>query len=275
MPRRGGSPCPPCVGNGDRQVGNHGGLPPRDIRGGRLPAGAGRRARPDIRAEVEDNVAVWSRIKQVLLFRVLWLVGTAILGTVRVRIVDGEKLDEVIAGGQGGLVLPWHGATMLPIYHYRNRGFYSIVSLSGDGELQDMVLRSRGFHTIRGSSGRQGARALLESVRCLRAGNVMAFSADSVKERALQVEPGVVYLAKRSGCPVLPVGVACRPCKYLASWDSHMLPLPFAKAMIAFGDPIRVSADDDDREAAVRIARAIDEAERRAENLLAGASEGT
>ena len=192
----------------------------------------------------------------------LWLVGTAILATVRVRIVDGQRLEEVIASGKGGVILPWHGATMLPIYHYRHRGFYSIVSLSDDGELQNMVLRSRGFLTIRGSSGRNGVRALLESVRCLKSGHVMAFSADSVRERAKQVEPGVVYLAQRSGCPVLPVGVACRPCKRLASWDSHMLPLPFAKAVIAFGAPLFVNADEDENEAAVRIADSINEAER-------------
>ena len=182
--------------------------------------------------------------------------------------MDGCLLEGVIADGRGGLILPWHGATMLPIYHYRHRGFYSIVSLSDDGELQNRVLQSRGFKTIRGSSGSQGARALLESVRCLTSGHVMAFSADSVRERPRQVEPGVVYLAQRSGCPVLPVGVACRPCKHLASWDRHMLPLPFAKAVIAFGAPLSIGADEDENAAAARIADSINEAERRANECL-------
>jgi hypothetical protein len=216
----------------------------------------------------DERTKLLDRVKRRIVFDLLWLVGTAILASVRIRIVDGDKLEKIIVDGNGGMILPWHGATMLPIYYYRNRGFYSIVSLSDDGELQNMVMRSRGFRTIRGSSGRHGARALLESVRCLKSGNVMAFSADSVRERPRQVEPGVVYLAQRSGCPILPVGVACKPCKRLASWDAHMLPLPLAKAVIAFGDPIYVGEDEDESEAAIRIAQSINEVERRANEIL-------
>jgi len=161
-------------------------------------------------------------------------------------------------------VLPWHGVTMLPIYYCRNMGFYSLVSLSNDGDLQDRLLRSRGFKTVRGSSGRGGARALLELTRKLQEGGVMAHTPDGPKGPPRKVQPGTVYLARRSGCPVLPVGVACKLCKRLSSWDSHMLALPFAKAVIYFGDPLHVTAEEDDDAAAARIEIAINEAERRA-----------
>ncbi len=117
-------------------------------------------------------------------------------------------------------------------------GFYSLVSLSNDGDLQDRLLRSRGFRTVRGSSGRGGARALLELTRKLQEGGVMAHTPDGPKGPPKKVQPGTVYLAKRSGCPVLPVGVACRPCKRLGSWDSHMLPV----SVRARGDLLRRSA---------------------------------
>jgi len=213
------------------------------------------------------------RIKRWLVFRLLWLISTGIAATVRFRIVGWEKLTAVRDGGKGGLVLPWHGVTMLPIYYCRHMGFYSLVSLSNDGDLQDALLRSRGFKTVRGSSGRGGARALLELTRKLQEGGVMAHTPDGPKGPPKKVQPGTIYLAKRSGCPVLPVGVACKPCKRLGSWDSHMVPAPFARAVIFFGDPLTVAPDEDDAEAAVRIENAINDAECRAWETL-GVSPG-
>lgn len=210
------------------------------------------------------------QLKRELVFRLLWLISTGIAATVRFKIEGWEKLTKLVSDGKGGLILPWHGVTMLPIYYCRNMGFYSLVSLSNDGDLQDRLLRSRGFKTVRGSSGRGGARALLELTRKLQEGGVMAHTPDGPKGPPKKVQPGTVYLAKRSGCPVLPVGVACKPCKRLSSWDSHMLPLPLAKAVLFFGDPLHIPADEDDGEAAVRIESAINDAERRAWEILGG-----
>lgn len=213
------------------------------------------------------------RLKRELLFRTAWLIITAIAATVRYKIEGWEKLEKIVADGNGGLILPWHGVTILPIYYCRHMGFYSIVSVSKDGELQNRMLQSRGFKTIRGSSARHGARALLESIRCLKDGHVMAITPDGPKGPSKKVQPGTVHLAQRSGCPVLPVGVASKPCKRLHSWDSHMVPAPFAKAVIAFGDPVYVTSEDDEETGAKRIEDAINAAERRAEEILGVSSE--
>ena len=218
---------------------------------------------------MSERESLWNRFKAEMVFRALWLISTLIAASVRFRVEGYEKLTKIVSDGKGGLILPWHGVTMLPIYYCRNMGFHSIVSLSKDGELQNRLLRSRGFHTIRGSSARQGIRALLEGVRCLKAGKVMAITPDGPKGPTKKVQPGTVHLAQRSGCPILPVGVACRPCKRLRSWDSHMVPMPFSRAVITFGDPVYVSEDEDENTAAARIEAAINDAQRRAEELLA------
>lgn len=216
----------------------------------------------------DERRSLWERVKLELIFRVLWFISTAILVTVRVRVEGDEKVENLIRDGKGGLILPWHGMSMLPIYRYRNYGFYSMVSVSKDGELQNKILQSRGFKTIRGSSGRHGIRALLESVRCIMNGNIMAITPDGPKGPAKKVQPGPVYLAQKSKCPVLPVGVACKPCKRLSSWDAHMVPMPFARAVIVFGDPIFIDADEDESKVSFRIERAINDAQERAEVVL-------
>ena len=215
----------------------------------------------------DERPGLLERIQANLIFGILWLIATAIAASVRCRFEGREKLDRIASEGKGGLVLPWHAMTLLPIYHFRHRGFFSIVSVSKDGELQNRMLRSRGFRTIRGSSGRHAVRALLESVRCLQEGSVMAFTPDGTPP-AKKVQQGTVYLARKSGCPVLPVGVACSPCKRLRSWDRFMIPVPFAKAAIVFGDPLTVAPDEDEARAAVRIEEAINAAEARAHEML-------
>ena len=215
-----------------------------------------------------ERRSLGERIRLEIIFRVLWLISNVLLATVRVRVVGHGKLEEVVSAGNGGLILPWHGWSLLPIYRYRRRGFYSMVSVSKDGELQNKVLMSRGFKTIRGSSGRRGVQALLESVRCIQAGHMMAITPDGPKGPARKVQPGPVYLARKSGCPVLPVGVACEPCWRLSSWDSHAVPKPFSRAVILFGDPLRIGPDDGEEEAAMRIEAAINAAEDSAREAL-------
>ncbi len=208
------------------------------------------------------------RLKRGIAFNLLWLIVTGIAATVRFHVVGWDKLRKLIDDGKGGLVLPWHGVTILPIYYCRHMGFYSLVSLSNDGDLQDRLLRSRGFKTVRGSSGRGGARALLELTRKLNEGGVMAHTPDGPKGPPRKCQPGTVYLAKRSGCPVLPVGVACKPAKFLRSWDSHMVPLPFARAVIYFGEVLSIAQDEDDAAAAERLNKAINDAELKAWQTL-------
>jgi len=215
-----------------------------------------------------ERVGAWARIRKWLVFRLLWLIATGIAATVRFKIDGEDRLLDAVAAGKGGLVLPWHGVTMLPIYYCRHRDYYSIVSISKDGELQNRLLQSRGFKTIRGSSNRQGIRALLEAIRRLQDGGILAITPDGPKGPPKRVQLGTVHLAQRSGCPVIPVGVACRPCKRLSSWDSHMVPAPFARAVISFGEPLYVSNDEDEQAAAVRMEEAINAADRRAEELL-------
>lgn len=215
-----------------------------------------------------EKSSIKERLGREIIFRFLWLISTGIAATVRIKTVGMEKLDKIIADGKGGLVLPWHGVTILPIYYCRNMGFYSLVSLSNDGDLQDKLLRSRGFKTVRGSSGRGGARALLELTRKLQEGGIMAHTPDGPRGPIKKVQPGTIYLARRSGCPVLPVGVACSPCKRVGSWDHHMIPLPFSRAVIFFGDPLYIDSKADEESAALRIEEAINNAEQQAWKTL-------
>ncbi|MDH7600883.1 MAG: lysophospholipid acyltransferase family protein [Armatimonadota bacterium] len=217
---------------------------------------------------VRRLAVLWEKLKFEATFGLLWLVSTILCATARFRVEGWERMQRLLAEGRGGVVALWHGSTTLPIYYCRNMSLYSIVSLSKDGELQHRILRSRGFLTIRGSSARRGAQALLEAVRRLREGYVLAVTPDGPRGPARKVQPGTIHLAQRSGAPVLPVGVACRPCLRAPSWDSHLIPAPFAQVVLVFGEPLEVSPEESVEEAARRVEDSINAAERRAWELI-------
>ena len=55
-----------------------------------------------------------------------------------------------------------------------------------------------------------------------------------------RVKPGIAWLASRTGLPVVPIGTASERVHAFGSWDRFRLPLPFARVVVAYGDPIHV-----------------------------------
>ena len=55
---------------------------------------------------------------------------------------------------------------------------------------------------------------------------------------------GIIYLAKRTGIPIIPVIWSADRCWKLKSWDRTIIPKPFARIVALFADDyIRVPAD--------------------------------
>ncbi|MBI2844129.1 MAG: lysophospholipid acyltransferase family protein [Armatimonadetes bacterium] len=216
---------------------------------------------------------LWKRVKIEIFWRLLWLISTSIAYTVQLRSFGHEQLDEWLASGKGGIIATWHGATMLPIFFCRHKGLWAIISRSRDGELQNCLVRSRGFNTIRGSSGSKGVRAFLEAAKRIKDGAVVAITPDGPRGPARVVQSGTVLLAERGKCAVLPIGVACRQAWRLRSWDKHMIPKPFASAVLVFGEPVQVGACETEEQRqmwAQKIGDALDQADADAAEALRG-----
>lgn len=134
----------------------------------------------------------------------------------------------------------WHGRTILAPTLFRGQSYYALISLSKDGEIQNFIYQRFGFKTIRGSSGRGGARALVEIIKVLKGGAKIAFTPDGPRGPSGVVQDGILFMAQKSGALIVPVGVAAKRCWILATWDRFMLPKPFSQAIMLFGDAIKV-----------------------------------
>jgi lysophospholipid acyltransferase (LPLAT)-like uncharacterized protein len=59
------------------------------------------------------------------------------------------------------------------------------------------------------------------------------------------LKSGVIALARLSGAPIVPMAVGASRYWQLRSWDEFRVPKPFARCVMRFGEPIRVSVDAD------------------------------
>ena len=161
----------------------------------------------------------------------------AIERTVRHRSVGEAALGSYRRLGPGSLVFAmWHG-DYFPIFSYaRDSGVCVVVSRSPDGEILARLLNRRGYHVVRGSNTQGATRAMIDLARAVNEGHDAAIAADEAK-------PGIVLLAKVTGCPIVPLGAGISRCKQFASWDRFRLPLPFSRTVIAVGEPIQVPPD--------------------------------
>ncbi len=136
----------------------------------------------------------------------------------------------------------WHGS-LLPVgYLCRGYGVRIMASRHRDGEISARVLERLGFRPIRGSTGRGGTLALLQALRSSGRGD-LAITPDGPRGPREVFQAGAVFLAARSGLPLVPVGCDADRGWRLASWDRFLIPAPFARVRVVIGEPLFVPAD--------------------------------
>lgn len=203
-------------------------------------------------------------LKTILAARLISWIARTLCSTLRLTIERCEETEQLME--HGGVLVTWHGRTLVPIIRFRGRSrYFMLVSLSRDGDLQTEVIQCLGCTVVRGSTGRRGVAATREVLAKLTAGGVLAFTPDGPRGPAGVVQPGAVYFAQRAGVPIVPAGITVYPRWEASTWDRYQIPKPFARAVWIYGDPIYVAPEDDLDNACLVVQRAIDELQTRAE----------
>lgn len=136
----------------------------------------------------------------------------------------------------------WHGQMLPLLWHHRDQGVAVLVSEHKDGEVIARILEWMGYGLIRGSTSRGAGRALLGLVRTLKDGNDVAITPDGPRGPRHRFAPGAVIAAYRAEAPILPAVAHVDRYWQLRSWDGFMIPKPFARITIAYGELTRVDA---------------------------------
>lgn len=171
-----------------------------------------------------------------------WLVRL-LASTWRYTVRNEEELQRMRAGGAPFIFSIWHGQLLPLIWHHRNQGVSILVSEHKDGELIARFAESIGYGTIRGSSTRGAAGALLGLVRALGEGKEVGITPDGPRGPACSYAPGAAVAASKAGALILPMAAHADRAWRLGSWDRFMIPQPFARLTIAYGAAVRLPED--------------------------------
>jgi len=179
----------------------------------------------------------------------VWLGAAAVSGALVLRalgatwridrtgLAEGEKR---LATGERCIFALWHSQLLPLTYTHRHRGVAFLISQHRDGELIARLIHRLGYVTARGSSTRGGGEGTREMISFAERGHLLGITPDGPRGPAEVVKAGLVFLASRTGFPVLPVAAVSAPAWRLRSWDRFMIPRPFARVVAGYGQPITI-----------------------------------
>lgn len=140
------------------------------------------------------------------------------------------------------IYLIWHEYAILPAV-FRSR-VAVLISQHADGELIAQACHHLGLGTVRGSTTRGGASALMELTKAARSAHLM-LTPDGPRGPRRKLQRGAIFLASQTGLPIIPVGVGCARGWRAKSWDRTLIPRPFGAIDMVLGQEIAVPPDLD------------------------------
>jgi len=138
----------------------------------------------------------------------------------------------------------WHGELLMIPYAYlkyrKTPHVKLIISDHFDGTLIAKTLSYFGFGTIRGSSRRNAARALLQAIKALKAGCDLGITPDGPKGPRHEVADGIIVMAQKADVKITLVEIKPSSFWQLNSWDKFVIPKPFGTITYYISDLIDI-----------------------------------
>ncbi|MBC7769603.1 MAG: lysophospholipid acyltransferase family protein [Phycisphaerales bacterium] len=142
----------------------------------------------------------------------------------------------------------WHGRFSLTplMWSFKNGAPKAkmLISKSREGEIVAHTARAAGADVIRGSAAKGtqrkgGVEAMRAMARHIEGGGVICMTPDGPSGPRMRVKRGPIQLAKIAGAPLLAVTWSTsNRIVFDQSWDQFILPLPFGRGALVWGDPI-------------------------------------
>jgi lysophospholipid acyltransferase (LPLAT)-like uncharacterized protein len=177
--------------------------------------------------------------------------------TSRIVWVNRSIRDDLEATGKGFIYAFWHGRQVFLAYLHRGDRVHPLISRSEDGEIIAHVCRSFQLEPIRGSSSRGASQAVLKLKDQIENGDRIGVTPDGPRGPLRQVQPGALYLAQVTGRPIVPICYGAMKKWVFKGWDEFMVPKPFNRIAVIYGEPIRVGPQDSLDQKAAELQRAL------------------
>ena len=161
--------------------------------------------------------------------------------TYRFGIINLEVEQNVLEKGKVPIYASWHQRLFAGIAPLAKRKPISImISQSRDGEYISRIVDMLGWRAVRGSSSRGGREALKEIISLSKQGYRIVHIVDGPQGPPGIVKPGLIKIAQHSGMPIIFSTTSAEKKWVFSSWDQFVIPKPFSRVIIRFGDEIHI-----------------------------------
>ncbi len=149
-----------------------------------------------------------------------------------------------IKSDESFVFVAWHGDLLAQpsnYFKFRPKGTVkAIISHNKDGEIIAKIYALLGVGLIRGSSSKGAAKALISTIKEIKAGSDVALTPDGPRGPRFSIAPGVIAIAQKSKSRIIVLN--SKPSKYwqFNSWDKFVLPKPFGKIDFYLSEPFSI-----------------------------------
>ena len=147
------------------------------------------------------------------------------------------QLDPRLGCDQPRIYVFWHEYILLPLYLRPHCDLVMLLSKHKDAEVLSRVARHMGYGCIRGSTNRGGVAALRAMTRQGKQWH-LTMTPDGPRGPRRQLSTGPVFLASKTGMPIVPLGFGYNRPWRMNSWDQFALPRPFSRGRTVIGPEI-------------------------------------
>jgi lysophospholipid acyltransferase (LPLAT)-like uncharacterized protein len=176
-----------------------------------------------------------------LVWALLWVVGR----TWRFEVIAEEGVVPVLLGERPGpeIYCFWHQCVLPCTMYFRYSRSIILISRSFDGELITRILKMFGYGAVRGSSSRSASEGLLGLKQVIESGRTAIFTADGPRGPIYETKMGPIKLAQMTGAPIGVFHLEPEHAWTLHSWDRFLVPKPFTRVVVSWGQWTRAPAD--------------------------------
>ena len=194
--------------------------------------------------------------KQQLLATLAAGLARMVFSTIRLRVTDRSGFLTTPPDGPRILVF-WHNRIPAiaigflrhyPRSHFSRKGVSVLTSPSKDGDILAGVMANLGMGSVRGSSSRRGSTAIRELTVLLESGVDLAITPDGPRGPKYSLGPGAVFLAQKTGVPIMALHARYYRAIRLKTWDNFAIPLPFSRIDITIDEYLSIGPEVTDLE---------------------------
>jgi len=191
-------------------------------------------------------------LKNYIIKKFLSLVGALYVYIVYISsqktFINKDNFDKLILENKSFIYALWHDQLLLSPFTWQTKNRIDIlISKHKDGDIIADLIKYHGFNSIRGSTNnpsKEKEKNTISSIRkiikTLKANVSIGITPDGPRGPRHRVSEGTINIARISNKKILPMALAYKEQWVINTWDKFIIPKPFNKICIVWGDPIDI-----------------------------------